>query len=646
MSTSLFTRFSIAEIERQLLARQEWKPFPPHSDRAAWGKLQQPLLNARRSSYLIGAAEALCGTNYAPVKEKGTLWPELTAIEYMHYIRTGNRTGYEAPYFRRRQHLAILILAECMEGEGKFLDEIANGFWAIGSEPTWCLPAHVPHHEIAGGYDEFPALHRPTVDLFASETGFALAEGLYLLREELEACWPGLCAWVDHLIDERLLAPFEEREDYWWMAGKNNWAPWCCSSVLGAACYTLNDQPRLARLIQKALIIFQRFYDQYHSDGGCDEGTGYWAVSPGALLLALELLHSRTDGKMNFYADPKIQAMGRYLPSMHMAGSWTVNFADCGPHMSVRRAVVYRYGERIQNKTMQNLALLGARNWNTENDVNPLFELRKNCGDVMNMLRELWWMPAEAQVKNEAYAKADWFPALQVGVLRSSGSKKDTGYVLAVKGGHNAENHNHNDVGQFILMLDGEPGIVDAGTGSYTRKSFSDQRYTIWTNRGNRHNLPVINGYEQTNGREQEADDVHFDEANASFSLNAAKLYPEAAGVKTFFRTLRMEPDRHDTVTLEEKYEFLNPGSTIEINFLSPRQVKLRKPGELALSAASGRELLLRFPPADFKVEITEQNFEGDALLHKAWPTGLRCITLTHTAAAMVGNYHLEFAAE
>ena len=39
--------------------------------------------------------------------------------------------------------LQRLILAECLEGKGRFVDDIANGVWLICEETFWGAPAHL-----------------------------------------------------------------------------------------------------------------------------------------------------------------------------------------------------------------------------------------------------------------------------------------------------------------------------------------------------------------------------------------------------------------------------------------------------------------------------------------------------------------------
>ena len=71
----------------------------------------------------------------------------------MDFARTGNRRRYEGPYFERRSALGRLVLAECVEGSGRFLDDIINGVWAICEESTWVISGHnladIPAHRLA-----------------------------------------------------------------------------------------------------------------------------------------------------------------------------------------------------------------------------------------------------------------------------------------------------------------------------------------------------------------------------------------------------------------------------------------------------------------------------------------------------------------
>lgn len=101
----------------------------------------------------------------------------------------------------------------------------------------------------------------------------------------------------------------------------------------------------------------------------------------------------------------------------------------------------------------------------------------------------------------EPYTADFWLPGLQVMGARSH-SDSDKDLYVAAKGGHNAESHNHNDVGNFIVYADGSPLLIDIGVETYTAKTFSSNRYDIWTMQSQYHNLPTINGVQQKDGRE------------------------------------------------------------------------------------------------------------------------------------------------
>src|SRR5947209_1613749 len=120
--------FTPERVEATLTPAGAWHPFPTASERGAWSALPDDV----RRRIIVEAEEYL-----------GTEWPELPATMYADFQRNGNRSRYEERYFARRGALSHLVLGECMEGMGRFLDDIINGVWAICEETSWCVPAHV-----------------------------------------------------------------------------------------------------------------------------------------------------------------------------------------------------------------------------------------------------------------------------------------------------------------------------------------------------------------------------------------------------------------------------------------------------------------------------------------------------------------------
>ena len=112
-------------------------------------------------------------------------------------------------------------------------------------------------------------------------------------------------------------------------------------------------------------------------------------------------------------------------------------------------------------------------------------------------------------------------------------------YFGALKGGHNGENHNHNDVGNFVVYKDGAPVIIDVGTLEYTKKTFSSERYTIWALQSSFHNLPEIGGM-----MEHEWKDYHSDRfeklGDGKAFVGFAGAYPEEIRPEICERTIEI----------------------------------------------------------------------------------------------------------
>ena len=117
--------FPPAKLAQVLLPASDWRPFPVCTNRAAWEALP-----ANVKTHLVSRGEQAL-TN---------AFPPLPATLYLEYARVGNRSRFQKHYFDRREMLCALVLAECVEGKGRFLDAAANALWAICEESSWCLP--------------------------------------------------------------------------------------------------------------------------------------------------------------------------------------------------------------------------------------------------------------------------------------------------------------------------------------------------------------------------------------------------------------------------------------------------------------------------------------------------------------------------
>lgn len=515
------------------LLSSEYKPYPRRSDRDAWDGLAKPV----RAALLKWGDEARGG------------YPMLSATQFLAFSRSGDRQVFERPYFDRRRKLIGASLAECVADDGTYVDAIVDGLWCVCEETSWVISAHNgSDHPGARPMNErpLPDVENPYVDLFAAQTAALLADVLYLLEDRLDAVSPLIARRVRLEIERRVLSPFMRHDDFWWMGmirkDMCNWTPWILSNVIETALILERDDIRREEIVERALLMLDSYLAVLPADGGCDEGAGYFNMAGAALFDCLESVYAASGGRVSFYDEPLIRRIGEFPARAHIAGRVFLNFADCDlrPHLDGDR--LFLYGVRTGNERLKALG--------SEIHARSMAEPEGLC-DKTQMNRVLFSLFAQVPPREEvAPPPFDAMPELQVFVWR----KREL--TLALKGGHNGESHNHNDVGSFVVYVDGEPCVVDMGNRVYTAKTFGPERYTLDNTRARNHNVPLIGGVEQAAGRAYAARDVSADAHGASMELAGA--YPQAAGVKSLVREVSFAGGAirlRDRAVLEEERE-------------------------------------------------------------------------------------------
>ncbi|OHB64598.1 MAG: hypothetical protein A2Y77_02795 [Planctomycetes bacterium RBG_13_62_9] len=619
-------RFKLGElypqerVAKMLTPREQWRPWPKWSERTAWEALPEPVRND-----LVANGEKC-------LRYK---WPDLPATLFLEFAREGDRSRYERQHFARRTALTDLVIAECVEGKGRFLDDIANGVWAICEESFWGVPAHVGAQKAGSGLPDFA---ESVVDLFAAETGESLAWTYYLLGEQLDRVSPLIRQRVAHEIDRRILTPCLER-DFGWMGfsgGRvNNWNPWINSNWLACALMIEPDENRRAAAVARILRSLDNFFDAYADDGGCDEGPGYWSRAGGSLFDCLELFRSATNGAIDVYDRPLVKEIGRYICRVHIAGDYVVNFADASAKASPPGELVHRYGKRIGDAQ---LAAFGAWCAAGERGDGSGFAGRSTYSVGRHLAAIFNAAELEAAEAKPALVRDVWLDGIQVMTARCKEGTAD-GFFVAAKGGHNAESHNHNDVGNFIVYHDGRPVLIDVGVETYSRKTFSSQRYEIWTMQSAYHNLPAINGVMQSPGREFAAREVAYeaDDGHAQLRLDIAGTYPREAGLKSWVRTVRLNRGRDIVVT--EDYSLAQPVGEITLSLMTPCKAEVTKEGQLLLTTADTGVRVL-YDGARLKAAVETIPIE-DGRLRSVWPAEITRILLKAEQPAMRDTWTL-----
>ena len=167
---------------------------------------------------------------------------------------------------------------------------------------------------------------------------------------------------------------------------------------------------------------------------------------------------------------------------------------------------------------------------------------------------------------------------------------RDSRFCLAVKAGDNDDSHNHNDTGSFTIYRNGQPLFADIGVETYQKKTFSEERYSIWTMQSQYHNLLSFAGCDESaaislpygyavnfgsansesgapaiaamqhNGPQYRANDVRWQltDTFGEISMELADAYPEQR-VSSYVRTVRLDKEKGITITDVTSCDSLQP---------------------------------------------------------------------------------------
>lgn len=507
---------------------RQYVPFPPATERSHW----IPVLRSSKAR-LISKGQAHLGAEWADISEN----------LYREFDVSDNRIVFENLYYARRQILNDLVLAELAEANGRFIDQITRGIDIICAEVGWQLPAH--NRYVRGGeIYPFPDPERPVVDLFSAQTASQLATICALLGTMLPA------KYHDKLHDEietRILVPYLNHP-FWWtgrLGGRlNNWTTWCTSSILHATFQSDRISARQRDAIaQSAAQSLDLFLADYGDDGACPEGPNYYRHAALCLFAALQCLNGASEGKLDsILAHPKLRNMAEFPLYTHLGDDRFANFGDGDSRIRGATCQMFVAGKMCKSDALRTFA--AAQYARFPADTAPYdFCLRNRLTELM-VADEIAAFPT-----NVSPVKEGFLPSLGMFTARQGGT------ALSIKAGANIDSHNHNDTGSLIVHHNGVPILIDVGVENYTKKTFSKDRFDIWTMQSLYHNLADFEGAQQQAGATFAARDVSWslDETGAQFSAELSATYGPDAKLDSYRRTIRLAP--HGTVTLSDSFE-------------------------------------------------------------------------------------------
>ena len=572
-----------AEYDAQFNARIDeiagWLPEEPRADgaRIADRKSWDCLARSANGSEAVKQAE----------KVMSEPMPSCTDDEYLEFSRSGSRAKYRSNVSSRLGRFQRLYLAECLENRGRFLSKISEYANAFCGMRSWTFPAHDEDLSSFNG--------EPHVDLLAGEVALDFAICLDWLRDRLDE---GLRTRMRAEVKRRVLRPYIEHArgmrkvpGQWWLRCGNNWNSVCnCNMVRTALAFVGNRRMR-AEFVALAEIAARYALNGYSNDGYCSEGIGYWNYGFGHYLEMGLSVRAATGGKIDIFADPKCKAVMRYA-------------YDC----QIRQGVSPRFADGIGNPSPAILAL-GMLVWPDLADSRAKNAPLLPSEPSVFSLRGFGSPQSSSAPALDALPLQTWFADAQV--LISRRITKKGGFGIAIKGGHNDELHNHNDVGSYSFVVDGRDACGDPGGEIYTKRTFSKDRYLSKVLNSYGHPVPVVAGALQGTGRAFSAKviscEMSKERDTVAYDLSGAY---DVKSLKTLVRTLTADRGG-GTVRISDRVAFTEP-SAFEVPLVTFRKWRYDdKKGVVILEGGKGERSLRVRVTASVPLELHAEKIEN-----------------------------------
>ena len=474
--------------------------------------------------------------------------PEQPDELYREFTLNGNRTRWQDVAFHRRGRLAPLVWAECVENKGRYLPAIEALIRALCAERTWVMPAH--DAKLTNFHGE-----SVDIDLASSALGWNLATTEWLLGEALSAS-------VRQLLQERvahfILEPYHDmicgrRPPNHWLTVKNNWNAVCLAGVTGTGLALIESRSERAEYIAAAQQYSQYFLDSFTPDGYCSEGLGYWNYGFGHFVLLSETVRQATGGALNLLSQPKANAPALFGLRILADDNACPAFADC--QVSVRPAANTMF---YLNRTLQ----LGDPQWdqpNTPGSDSNMFLGRHLFEWVLYGFPNAATEQTPAATRGSERELRTFFSDAGVLIVRTESMALGK-LTAAMKGGHNAEHHNHNDVGSYTVFLNGRTPLLDPGAEEYTARTFSNRRYESMLLSSFGHPVPVAAGQLQQTGPQARASVLAADftpqQDTLWLDIKAAYPVPE---LDTLERTFIYDRSGRCSLTVQDTVRYITP---------------------------------------------------------------------------------------
>jgi hypothetical protein len=393
---------------------------------------------------------------------------------------------------------------------------------------------------------------------------------------------PGDRQTIRTAIIEKGLKPGLEayRKKAFWTDCNMNWGQVCGGGLTCGALAIADEEPALAKqILQLTCKTLAKPMAEFAPDGGWDEGPGYWNYATEYNVFYLAAIDTALGTDFGLSEDSGFSETALF--HMHMTGpiGKVFNFADAGDGMEAAPQMFWL-----------------ARQFNR-----PEFAAweRFNSAKRMSIFHLLWFDADGQWPPKSELPLAAVFTRTNVGAMRSSWTDRNAWYV-GFKGGDNAANHSHLDLGSFVLDAMGQRWAVDLGPDDYNLPGyFGKQRYSYYRLSTRGHNTITVDGANQNTKAKARIISFVNQPGRMAAVIDLSAVYPSG----TVQRGICLLDQKRVLVQDQVRLNQLEP-IPYEWNLHTPAKVELD--GNKATLSLGGVQMRLTLlSPATGKFEMT-----------------------------------------
>jgi hypothetical protein len=453
--------------------------------------------------------------------------PHLTYTTYRNVQRFTDRLPYQAVRGDRRTKTSLAAMKVIL-GDDTYLNLLHDYVWITCEETNWMLP-QVDHLGI---------------ELRVPATALDLAEIIVGLSERIE---DKAQQRVRQEIEDRVFTPYlRHPKGYHWYTGTNNWNGVINGSIGCSFLLLERDTERLARALEIVLVGLDAFLETaFEPDGSSAEGTGYWMYGLSNFICFSEMLRNRTHGEIDLLATDRLKQISTYPVDVMLSPGHYFPYSDCRESVGLQPGHVTRLVERTGTESLRGALAEPAA-------------ISLDQGHFHNTWRNtIWWdglRPDSIELEDVRLEASD--------VVRFV-SETDNGLpiTLAAKASHNGVSHNHNDIGSFVLHVDGETLLCDPESGLYDLYRRHGHDANVFANSIG-HSVPKIGDTPQSRGKEWGGHITSFstDGGEKRVEMEYGGAY-DVEELESLERTIKL---KGQVATIEDRITFTGSGQDVE----------------------------------------------------------------------------------